>query len=329
MELCGKGEKETIHRMKWRKLIWPVIGSAAVILSIWLLLEGLRGLSPGDVWSELTAIPPHRYALSLLGALVAYAALAGYDHIALLHIGKKVSFLFVSLCSFTTYALSHNIGGSVFSGAVIRYRAYGSKGLTVNDVGVLVAMCWFTFILANLFVFGLVLVVRPDILDRFGEVLPNFVTAIGGGFLLTLVALYVAGSWAGFRPLRIGGFTLEYPRLPIVARQLTIGPLELVGAAAILYFALPAEGNPGFIVVLSVFIVAFAVASITHAPGGLGVFEYVALKGLSDMNEAQLIAALLVFRLIYLIVPLFIALIVVVVFERGQYSRAQAHVAEP
>ena len=65
--------------------------------------------------------------LSALGSVVAYAAIAGYDNIALAHIGKRVSLLFVSLCSFTTYALSHNIGGSVLSGAVIRYRAYAPR----------------------------------------------------------------------------------------------------------------------------------------------------------------------------------------------------------
>ncbi|HTV67139.1 MAG TPA: lysylphosphatidylglycerol synthase domain-containing protein [Rhizobiaceae bacterium] len=307
--------------MKWRKFIWPVIGSAAVVLSIWLLFHELRGLSLNDIWDELTQIPPHRYLLALGSACVAYAALAGYDHIALLHIGKRVSFLFVSLCSFTTYALSHNIGGSVFSGAVIRYRAYGSRGLSAQEVGVLVAMCWFTFILATVFTFGIVLILEPDLFDRFGDALPWFVTSIGGGVLLALVALYVYGSWVHFRPLKIGAFEVYYPRLPIVWRQLTIGPLELLGAAGILYFALPADGNPGFIVVLGVFLVAFSIASITHAPGGIGVFEYVALKGLSTMDEAQVMAALIVFRLFYLIIPLIIALVVVVIFERGQYGK--------
>ncbi len=63
-------------------------------------------------------------------SLVAYAALAGYDRIALLHLRRKISWLFIALCSFTTYALSHNIGASVLSGAVVRYRAYSSQGMS-------------------------------------------------------------------------------------------------------------------------------------------------------------------------------------------------------
>ena len=310
--------------MNWRKLIWPAIGSIAVVLSVWLLYHELRGLSVVDVWAEMHALPAERYLLAFCGALVAYGALAGYDHMALLHIGKRVSFLFVTLCSFTTYALAHNIGGSVFSGAVIRYRAYSSRGLTGNDVGVLVAFCSFTFILATVLTLGVVLVLDPHLVDRFGDVLPAIVTATGGGLLLAAVAVYVLGSWMNFRPLRIRSFELSYPKLPIVLRQLTIGPLELIGAGAILYFALPEAGNPGFIVALGVFIAAFSVAQASHAPGGLGVFEYVAIKGLSDMDEAQVMAALVVFRLFYLIIPLAIALVVVVVFERGEYGKHAA-----
>ena len=45
-----------------------------------------------------------------------------------------------------------------------------------------------------------------------------------------------------------------------------------------------------------------------------------ALAGLSDMDKVSVLAALVVFRLCYLIIPLIIAVIVVIVFERGQFS---------
>jgi uncharacterized membrane protein YbhN (UPF0104 family) len=100
-----------------KEFIWPIIGLAAVVVSCWLLYRELRGISLADVWMSLVAIPPHRYALSFGATLLAYAALAWYDRIALLHLGvRHVSWFFVSVTSFTTYALSHNIGASVFSG---------------------------------------------------------------------------------------------------------------------------------------------------------------------------------------------------------------------
>ena len=123
------------------------------------------------------------------------------------------------------------------------------------------------------------------------------------------------------RPLKIGGFQLHYPALPIVARQFIVGPIELLAAAAIVYFALPATGNPGYFVVLGVFMVSFSVGLLSHAPGALGVFEVVFLTGFSDMDPVGVLAALLVFRLFYLIIPLFIGLGVVLFFEHSQYSR--------
>lgn len=307
--------------MKIKDFIWPVIGLGAVALSAWLLYHEWREISLEDVWSGLEAIPARGWVLAALSSLVAYAALAGYDHIALLHIGKRVSWLFVTVCSFTTYALSHNIGGSVFSGAVIRYRAYGTKGLTAQDVGVLVGICWFTFVLSSIFVGGIVILLEPALLDRYTEGSHQAWWIALGIAMLALVAAYVFGSWLKLKPLAIRSFRLHYPALPIVARQLIIGPLEIVAAAAIIYFALPTEHNPGYLVVLGIFLFSFAVAQASHAPGGLGVLEVVFLTGLSEMDPAAVLAALLVFRLFYLIIPLILGVIAVLSFEHSQFGR--------
>ena len=112
---------------------------------------------------------------------------------------------------------------------------------------------------------------------------------------------------------------LVYPRPPIAARQLLAGPLELIGASGIIYFALPAAANPGFVIVLGVFVASFSIALISHAPGGLGVLEFTFLKAMPDAPQANVVAALLVFRLLYLILPLMFALIVVLDYERKRW----------
>ena len=141
----------------FKRLFWPIIGTAAIVFSIWLLYHELRGLSLGEFKASLFAIPMTGWILAGLATLVAYAALAAYDHLALEHLGHRISIWFITLTSFTTYALSHNIGASVFSGAVVRYRAYSSKGLTASEVGVLVAFCSFTFALGTAMLFGIVM----------------------------------------------------------------------------------------------------------------------------------------------------------------------------
>jgi len=306
--------------LKVRKYFWPVVGVAAVAFSIWLLYHELRGLSLDELWGSLVAIPARDWILAAAATLLAYAALAGYDHLALLHLRRHVGWTYITLCSFTTYALSHNIGASVVSGSVVRYRAYSAKGLGAAEVGVLVAFCSFTFALGTIMLAGFVLVLEPGLAERFVDVLPVEASAATGLLLLALVLLYVVGSALHLKPLKLGGFEVHYPRLPIVARQLVVAPLELIGAAGIIYFALPEAGNPGFMIVLGIFLVSFSAALLSHAPGGLGVLELVFITGLSDMDPADVLAALVVFRLLYLIIPFIIALFVVLAFERTQLA---------
>lgn len=302
-----------------KKFFWPLVGSAAIIFSIWLLYHELRGLSLEDFTDSLAAIPLSGWLLAFAATLVAYAALAAYDHLALEHLGHRISLWFITITSFTTYALSHNIGASVFSGALVRYRAYTSKGLTASEVGVLVAFCSFTFALGTVMLFGLVLVLEPEIIERFADFLPLEAALSTGWFILALVALYVAGSLIGLPPMRMRWLKLEYPKPSLVFRQLIIAPLELIGAAAIIYFVLPTEGNPGFVIVLGIFLASFSVALLSHAPGGIGVLELVFIAGLPDMDPAAVLAALAVFRLFYLIIPFVLALFVILIFERSRF----------
>src|SRR5690606_16913372 len=122
------------------------------------------------------------------------------------HLRRHVGWTYITLCSFTTYALSHNIGASVVSGSVVRYRAYSAKGLGAAEVGVLVAFCSFTFALGTIMLAGFVLVLEPGLAERFVDVLPVEASAATGLLLLALVLLYVVGSALHLKPLKLGGF---------------------------------------------------------------------------------------------------------------------------
>lgn len=299
--------------------LWPVAGLAAVCFSGWLLYQELKGISASAVWASLDAISGHRWALAIGSTLVAYGALAWYDRIALMHLGHKLGWGFISAVSFSTYALSHNIGASVFSGAVVRYRAYSSKGLTAPEVGVLVALCSFTFGLGSVLLGSFVLLLEPELVLALFDT-PLWTARALGAAMLAGVGLYVVGSLLHFKPFHIGSFQVFYPRPAIVLRQLLAAPLELLGAAGIIYFALPPDAGVSFFAVAGAFVTSFSAALLSHAPGGLGVLEYVFVKVLPTLDRADVVAALLVFRLLYLIVPLVFAIIMVALFERARLA---------
>jgi glycosyltransferase 2 family protein len=311
-------ERGILGMKRVQDIAWPVIGLGAVAVSSWFLFKELRGLSFASLREAIASISLGRWLLAIASTLLAYSALAWYDRIALMHLGRKISWLFVGLTSFTTYAIAHNIGASVLSGAVIRYRAYSTKGLSVGEIGLLVAFCSFTFGLGVVTLGGLTLIFRPDVVERFDGA-PDWVGSTAGALLIAATSLYAIGSLLHFRPFKLGGFEFVYPRPPVAARQLLAGPFELIGAAGIIFFALPAAANPGFVVVLGVFLVSFSLALVSHAPGGLGVLEITFLEGMPDVPQANVVAALLVFRLLYLILPFMFALGVVLVFERHRW----------
>ncbi len=335
-----------------KKLFWPLVGLLAVALSVDQLYSQLKTeaatdpavnalLGGGNLWSniatiagvighKLAAIAPVSYVLAGISTLVAYAALAWYDRIALLHLGKTagISWFYISVCSFTTYALSHNIGVSVLSGGMVRYRAYTAKGLNAAEIAVLVALTSFTFTFGTILLGGLVLIGEPEIVAPLATMNRMVAVAIGCA-MLAFCALYALGSCLKLKPLVIRGFKLEYPAIPIVIRQFFAAPLELLGAAGIIYFTLPELGNPGFFVVLGAFLLSFSAGLLFQVPGGIGVMEAVFIAVMPQVPATAVFAALLVWRLFYLLIPLAISIPVVILFERSQLGKATKDVVVP
>jgi glycosyltransferase 2 family protein len=194
-----------------------------------------------------------------------------------------------------------------------------AKGLTAAEIAVLVAFCSFTFAFGMIVLAGIVFTFEPDLIQRLLNV-PEWTARMIGIGCLIFVALYMLGSALNLKPLMIRNFKLEYPRLPIALRQLVIAPLEIVGAAAIIYFALPEQGNPGFFVVLGIFVAVFSAALLSQAPGGLGVMEILFVTALPTIPKLEVLAALIVFRLFYLLVPLAISAVIVLMFERSRLA---------
>jgi uncharacterized membrane protein YbhN (UPF0104 family) len=94
--------------------------------------------------------------------------------------------------------------------------------------------------------------------------------------------------------------------LKLTLYQIAIACGDLLVGAAVLYVLLPSIDG-GYMRVLGVFMLAFVVAVLTHVPGGYGVFDALIIHFLPEDDGAQVVAALLVFRVIYYWVPLLLA----------------------
>jgi uncharacterized membrane protein YbhN (UPF0104 family) len=75
-----------------------------------------------------------------------------------------------------------------------------------------------------------------------------------------------------------------------------------------MYMLVPDDPHVGFVTVAVIFVAATLLGFASHAPGGLGVFDAAMLVALWQFDKGDLLAGLLLFRLLYYIVPFVLAL---------------------
>jgi uncharacterized membrane protein YbhN (UPF0104 family) len=76
-----------------------------------------------------------------------------------------------------------------------------------------------------------------------------------------------------------------------------------------MYVLVPDEPNLGFVVVAVIFVSATLLGFASHSPGGLGVFDAAMLVGLWQMDREELLAGMLLFRVLYYRAPFVISVI--------------------
>jgi phosphatidylglycerol lysyltransferase len=127
--------------------------------------------------------------------------------------------------------------------------------------------------------------------------------AFGAGALALAVAYAALGWWV--QRLELFGFVLKVPGPITTFAQIGLSLADLALAGAVFFMCLPGPAAASYPHVLAVFVVALTAGIISHVPGGLGVFETIILVGLSnEVPGDQILAALLVFRVVYSLVPL-------------------------
>ena len=219
-----------------------------------------------------------------------------------------------ALAAFTSYSIGHNVGASVFTGGAVRYRIYSAWGLNAIDVAKICFLAGLTFWLGNAAVLGLGIAYHPEAAASIDQ-LPVWLNRVAAfGILLGLVG-YVAWVWAQPRSVGRGPWTVTLPGGPLTLLQIAIGIVDLGFCALAMYVLVPDEPNLGFVVVAVIFVSATLLGFASHSPGGLGVFDAAMLVGLWQMDREELLAGMLLFRVLYYIAPFVISVILLTLRE--------------
>lgn len=294
-------------RIGWHRigllLSITIIGVALVVL-----VHMLHDLDWDEVLDALTATDTHRIALAALFVAGGYFTLTFYDLFALRTIERpEIPYRIAALSGFTSYAVGHNIGATVFTGGAVRYRIYSVHGLTAVDVAKICFVAGLTFWLGNAAVLGLSIAIEPHAAGPITQ-LPAWINRSLALLILAILFSYLAWVWTAPREIGRGGWRVRLPSGPSTLVQITIGILDLGCCALAMYMLLPSEPNIGFVTLLVVFVSATLLGFASHAPGGLGVFDAAMLVALWQFDKEDLVAGLLLFRLLYYIVPFVFAL---------------------
>ncbi|RKH19862.1 bifunctional lysylphosphatidylglycerol flippase/synthetase MprF [Corallococcus sp. CA041A] len=289
---------------KVQRVLTTALPLLLLCVAAYVLHRELSHYRREDVSAGLAAVTASRILLALAVTVVNYAALTLYDVLALGHAGHRIPYSRVGFTSFVGYAFGHNLGASFLSGGSVRYRLYSAWGLTALDVARVSAFNALTFWL------GLAAVTGASLLLEGGGGVLSLSTpvahGVGAALGLLLVGYFVACATVR-KPLRIRGLEWTLPTPARALAQLVVSCGDWALAAAVLWVLLPPDS-----VSLPSLTALFALAQLagiaSQVPAGLGVFETVMLSALTPRVPApQVVGVLLVYRLVYYLLPFTVA----------------------
>lgn len=282
------------------------------VFAIRLLGNEAAKVSREDFIHGLTSVHPAYLFIAALLVALNYGFLICCDLLALRYVRRVLPLRRVALVSFLGYSLGNNLG-TLMAAAPIRYRFYHRWGLSHTQILALVSVLGIAFWSSVCLLGGIVLTLAPIELPAKYEM--PFGTRTLGIILLSISICYglVCAFWR--KPWPIGKLHLRPPSLGLATAQAIMASVDLLISATALYLVMPGNAMVPFPTVLAAFLVAIVISLISQVPGGLGVLELILWTLLKDTVGESVLASVLIFRILYYFVPLFLGMIVLAAHE--------------
>lgn len=300
--------KETLNKT-FQKMVH--LTPAIVFISALVIVNNqLKDQNISDITSALQMTPVWIIIISLALTLLNYLVLAAYDSLALYFTGHtKIPLPKVIAAALVSYAVSNNTGHSWAAGGSIRYRYYSRWGVPAWDILKISLFLSITYLLGAI-TLGLVgslllpLYVSNTIHDS------QTIYWISVVCFATLVAYWGAVLYWR-KPINIKGIELHLPSPKMTFWQTVVSSIDIVLSSIVLWVLLLGKVDISFSGFVMVFVVAQVAGVISQVPGGIGVFEGAFLWLMTDIQGSDqniaLMGALMLFRVIYFIIPLLLA----------------------
>ena len=309
-----------------RPLIHPRVARTASIalrlvllaLASWALRRGLAGVHAAQLWSQFHAYGWRHAALALGCTAASFVTLGLIEVMALRAAGlhSRIPRRAAMTTAFVTHAFSQSVGLALLTGAAVRLRAYARYRMDAAAVGRTSAFVTLTVTLGLIACGAGAFLAGSEPLRLLGRELA--VRPVG--LMLAIVAFaYVVWSATALREVvGRGRWQIRRPTARVAMGQLLLSSVDWLLTGTVLFALLPASAGIGYGEMLRAYLIAQTVGVASHIPGGAGVFEAVmfSLVARGDMaQQAAIVAALVMFRIVYYLLPLISAVIVSAVAE--------------
>lgn len=299
---------------RWKPWLIGIVVVAILALMVNALREVAAQFSYRDLLDAIRATHAGAIGWAVLATAVSYLALTGYDASSMRYVGAVVKYRVSAETAFIAYALSNSVGLGVLTGGAVRLRLYGAAGVEAGVISRAIAFNAAAFMLGISVVGAAALLWgAPSVAPALG--IPAYALKISAAFVLAGAAVLIILCRDGRERLLFGRFKLRLPSASLALQQLLFSGVDIAATAAVLWFLLP-PGAVDFPTFMGFFAIAIVLGVLSHVPGGLGVFEAIMLIALRDRVPAEVLAAALVlYRLIYYVLPLVLAMALLVAHE--------------
>lgn len=306
----GGSIRAFLHRIS------PLLVVAVFAAAVWVLYKQVHQNSLSDIRDAILRVSKYQIVLSCVLTAFSYVVLMGYDLLAIKSVSHPLPLRRIALASFTGFATSYNFG-ALLGGGSVRFRLYSAWGLSPAEIVQLVVILGVTFWFGVFALAGVIFIVRP--LEISADWHMPFATTYPLGFvLIAMAAAYLAVTVLWQKPIRLWGKEVKLPGFQMSSAQLAVAAADLVVAAACFYVLFP-KGVMSYFDFLGVYLLAIVVVVLSHVPGGAAVFEVIilnlVLKMSPEVERTDVLAAILLFRLIYYLLPMLGAAALLVYFE--------------
>ena len=297
------------RRARRKRLLSFAIGGALLLFAGWIFQRWAAHVTLEELLREMEEIGPTQVGLAVGFTALSFVALIGYEFYAVQFTRRRLSALLVALYSFITQGIAHATGFAILVGATVRYKLYSARGFDLVDVAKIQIYFTTAFGLAVFTLGGLALLLDPGPLAAATGVATGW-WRILGCLLLAVVAGVLVGA-VMHRRFRVFGHLVDLPGFVATVVLISLGVGDLLGVAAALHVLLPADLHLGFFQTLNIFVAALALGLVSNVPGSLGVFEGAVVLLISPTPDlaAPLIGSLIMFRAVYYMLPLLLAVL--------------------